>query len=259
MVPNLFPSTFLTFDHSLTSSTREKKTISSILSSFHFRLKFSEAYLFHLTDICSSLYYCWIIAACANLVPSRRLHWVFSFFLLCSADPCTAILCCVVSTVCLFFNSLYTRRAVKCADPRDQKVKRLLRKLRRRENRKAIRTTWLLPHDNLPVMSEVRYKLLYSFMSVTTSSNKVQNNRIDLKSDQMYPAKSRQCDLWMLIRGTEGQLLNYFHVTWDIYFSSSCDYQDKKDNWAILNVEWWSTVKYGEKIIVISTFVYAKT
>ncbi|KAG8003663.1 DNA polymerase epsilon subunit 4 [Nibea albiflora] len=49
---------------------------------------------------------------------------------------------------------LYTRRAVKCADPRDQKVKRLLRKLRRRENRKAIRTTWLLPHDNLPVMSE---------------------------------------------------------------------------------------------------------
>ncbi|XP_054459417.1 chemokine (C-C motif) ligand 44 [Anoplopoma fimbria] len=47
---------------------------------------------------------------------------------------------------------LYTKKAVKCADPRDRKVKRLLRKLLRRQN-KAHRM-WLLPHDNLPVMSE---------------------------------------------------------------------------------------------------------
>uniref|UniRef100_A0A8C4IVW3 Chemokine interleukin-8-like domain-containing protein n=1 Tax=Dicentrarchus labrax TaxID=13489 RepID=A0A8C4IVW3_DICLA len=65
---------------------------------------------------------------------------------------------------------LYTKKAVKCADPRDRKVKRLLRKLMR-QRRKAHRTMWLLPHDNLPVMSEVRYKLLYSNKTVTTSCN----------------------------------------------------------------------------------------
>ncbi|XP_035508531.1 chemokine (C-C motif) ligand 44 [Morone saxatilis] len=48
---------------------------------------------------------------------------------------------------------LYTKKAVKCADPRDRKVKRLLRKLMR-QRRKDHRTMWLLPHDNLPVMSE---------------------------------------------------------------------------------------------------------
>ncbi|KAK2835563.1 hypothetical protein Q5P01_016047 [Channa striata] len=49
---------------------------------------------------------------------------------------------------------LYTKKAVKCADPRDQKVKRLVRKLLRRDRLKNHRTMWLLPHDNLPVMSE---------------------------------------------------------------------------------------------------------
>uniref|UniRef100_A0A667W7X0 Chemokine interleukin-8-like domain-containing protein n=1 Tax=Myripristis murdjan TaxID=586833 RepID=A0A667W7X0_9TELE len=52
---------------------------------------------------------------------------------------------------------LYTKKAVKCADPRDRKVKRLLRKLLQRQRTKAQRTMWLLPHDNLPVMSEVRH------------------------------------------------------------------------------------------------------
>lgn len=49
---------------------------------------------------------------------------------------------------------LYTKKAVKCADPKDRKVKRLLRKLMLRQRTKAHRTMWLLPHDNLPVMSE---------------------------------------------------------------------------------------------------------
>ncbi|XP_041791886.1 chemokine (C-C motif) ligand 44 [Chaetodon auriga] len=49
---------------------------------------------------------------------------------------------------------LYTKKAVKCADPRDRKVKRLLRKLLQRQRTKAHRTMWLLPHDYLPVMSE---------------------------------------------------------------------------------------------------------
>ncbi|KAA0707943.1 hypothetical protein E1301_Tti009579 [Triplophysa tibetana] len=46
---------------------------------------------------------------------------------------------------------LYTKKAVKCADPRDRKVKRLLRKLSQRQGAKSRRTMWL----NLPVMSEV--------------------------------------------------------------------------------------------------------
>ncbi|XP_034557400.1 chemokine (C-C motif) ligand 44 [Notolabrus celidotus] len=49
---------------------------------------------------------------------------------------------------------LYTKKAVKCADPRDRKVKRLLRKLLQRQRTKAHGTMWLLPRDNLPVMSE---------------------------------------------------------------------------------------------------------
>ncbi|XP_029003840.1 chemokine (C-C motif) ligand 44 [Betta splendens] len=44
---------------------------------------------------------------------------------------------------------LYTKKAVKCADPRDRKVKRLLRKLLRR-----LKSKWVFPRDNLPVMSE---------------------------------------------------------------------------------------------------------
>ncbi|KTF78791.1 hypothetical protein cypCar_00012287 [Cyprinus carpio] len=50
---------------------------------------------------------------------------------------------------------LYTKKVVKCADPRDKKVKRLLRKLNQRLGAKAHRTMWLHPHMNLPVMSEV--------------------------------------------------------------------------------------------------------
>ncbi|XP_038856262.1 chemokine (C-C motif) ligand 44 [Salvelinus namaycush] len=49
---------------------------------------------------------------------------------------------------------LYTKKAVKCADPRDRRVKRLLRKLLQRQRTKAHRTMWLHPHGNLPVMSE---------------------------------------------------------------------------------------------------------
>ena len=68
---------------------------------------------------------------------------------------------------------------MKCADPRDRKVKRLLRKLLQRQRTKAHRTMWLLPHDNLPVMSEVRYKLLYSYVAVTYS------NPLDVKSNKI--------------------------------------------------------------------------
>ncbi|XP_041694450.1 C-C motif chemokine 21 isoform X1 [Coregonus clupeaformis] len=50
---------------------------------------------------------------------------------------------------------LYTKKVVKCADPRDRKVKRLLRKLLQRQRTKAHRIMWLHPHGNLPVMSEV--------------------------------------------------------------------------------------------------------
>lgn len=50
---------------------------------------------------------------------------------------------------------LYTKKAVKCADPRDRKVKRLLRKLFQRQGAKARRTMWLHPHITLPVMSEI--------------------------------------------------------------------------------------------------------
>ncbi|XP_004554996.1 chemokine (C-C motif) ligand 44 [Maylandia zebra] len=50
---------------------------------------------------------------------------------------------------------LYTKKAVKCADPRDRKVKRLLRKLIQRQRDKARQTKWFLS-DNLPVMSEVK-------------------------------------------------------------------------------------------------------
>ncbi|KAL2089807.1 hypothetical protein ACEWY4_014495 [Coilia grayii] len=50
---------------------------------------------------------------------------------------------------------LYTKRAVKCADPRDRKVQRLLRKLRQRQAMKTHKTMWLHPHMNLPVMAEV--------------------------------------------------------------------------------------------------------
>ncbi|CAB1324476.1 unnamed protein product [Coregonus sp. 'balchen'] len=49
---------------------------------------------------------------------------------------------------------LYTKKVVKCADPRDRKVKRLLRKLLQRQRTKAHRIMWLHPHGNLPVMSE---------------------------------------------------------------------------------------------------------
>ncbi|XP_030640081.1 chemokine (C-C motif) ligand 44 [Chanos chanos] len=49
---------------------------------------------------------------------------------------------------------LYTKKAVKCADPGDRRVRRLLRKLDQRQRAKAHRTTWLHPHMNLPIISE---------------------------------------------------------------------------------------------------------
>lgn len=50
---------------------------------------------------------------------------------------------------------LYTKKTVKCADPRDKKMKRLLRKLSQRPGVKARWPMWPNPHMNLPVMSEV--------------------------------------------------------------------------------------------------------
>ncbi|KAJ8408286.1 hypothetical protein AAFF_G00257000 [Aldrovandia affinis] len=52
---------------------------------------------------------------------------------------------------------LYTKKAVKCADPRDRKVKRLLRKLIQRQRTKAHSTMWL--QGNLPVMTEVDHSI----------------------------------------------------------------------------------------------------
>ncbi|KPP58616.1 C-C motif chemokine 20-like, partial [Scleropages formosus] len=51
--------------------------------------------------------------------------------------------------------SLYTKRVVKCADPQDKRVKRLLRKLNQRQRSKAHPPMWFHPHRNLPVMAEV--------------------------------------------------------------------------------------------------------
>lgn len=50
---------------------------------------------------------------------------------------------------------LYTKKLVKCADPRDRKVKRLLKKLRQRA--KAHKSMQVLPQRHLPVMSTVSY------------------------------------------------------------------------------------------------------
>lgn len=50
---------------------------------------------------------------------------------------------------------LYTKRAVKCANPMDRKVKRLLRKLYLRQRTKVHSTIWLHTHGNLPAMAEV--------------------------------------------------------------------------------------------------------
>ncbi|XP_053094235.1 chemokine (C-C motif) ligand 44 isoform X1 [Pangasianodon hypophthalmus] len=47
---------------------------------------------------------------------------------------------------------LYTKKVVKCADPRDRKVKRLLKKLRQRA--KAHKSMQVLPQRHLPVMSK---------------------------------------------------------------------------------------------------------
>ncbi|XP_061593117.1 chemokine (C-C motif) ligand 44 isoform X1 [Cololabis saira] len=48
----------------------------------------------------------------------------------------------------------YTKKSVKCADPRDRRVKRLLRKLLQRPRIKMHQTVWFPSRDNLPVMSE---------------------------------------------------------------------------------------------------------
>uniref|UniRef100_A0A673X546 Chemokine (C-C motif) ligand 44 n=1 Tax=Salmo trutta TaxID=8032 RepID=A0A673X546_SALTR len=67
---------------------------------------------------------------------------------------------------------LYTKKAVKCADPRDRRVKRLLRKLLQRQRTKAHRTMWLHPHGNLPVMSE-RLLILTQPSLLTLQSSRV--------------------------------------------------------------------------------------
>ncbi|XP_018601371.1 chemokine (C-C motif) ligand 44 isoform X2 [Scleropages formosus] len=51
---------------------------------------------------------------------------------------------------------LYTKRVVKCADPQDKRVKRLLRKLNQRQRSKAHPPMWFHPHRNLPVMAEAK-------------------------------------------------------------------------------------------------------
>ncbi|XP_048833460.1 chemokine (C-C motif) ligand 44 [Brienomyrus brachyistius] len=51
---------------------------------------------------------------------------------------------------------LYTKKSVKCADPRDKRVKRLMRKLTQRQRSKARTTMWLHPHRNLPAMAEAK-------------------------------------------------------------------------------------------------------
>ncbi|XP_015221248.2 chemokine (C-C motif) ligand 44 [Lepisosteus oculatus] len=51
---------------------------------------------------------------------------------------------------------LYTKRAVKCADPRDRKVKRLLMKLTQRQRTKAQRSMWPQPQGYLPLITEAK-------------------------------------------------------------------------------------------------------
>ncbi|XP_026160928.1 chemokine (C-C motif) ligand 44 [Mastacembelus armatus] len=48
---------------------------------------------------------------------------------------------------------LYTKKAVKCGDPKDPRVRRLMRKITQREKAKARQIMWM-QHDNLPAMSE---------------------------------------------------------------------------------------------------------
>ncbi|XP_062869344.1 chemokine (C-C motif) ligand 44 [Trichomycterus rosablanca] len=50
---------------------------------------------------------------------------------------------------------VYTKRVVKCADPRDRKVQRLLKKLAKRHS--AQKNMWLHPSKNLPAVSEEMY------------------------------------------------------------------------------------------------------
>lgn len=58
-----------------------------------------------------------------------------------------------LSWLCVNLDRLYTKKMVKCADPRDRKVKRLLKKLRQRA--KAHKSIKVLPQRHLPVMSKV--------------------------------------------------------------------------------------------------------
>ncbi|CDQ65105.1 unnamed protein product [Oncorhynchus mykiss] len=94
-----------------------------------------------------------------NKPPKKKLSSLANF-----VEALALLKPCCISTVCtlegcrgecsLSVLLLYTKKAVKCADPRDRKVKRLLRKLLQRQRTKAHRIMWLYPHGNLPVMSE---------------------------------------------------------------------------------------------------------
>ncbi|XP_067243550.1 chemokine (C-C motif) ligand 44 [Chanodichthys erythropterus] len=79
--------------------------------------------------------------------------------------------------------SLYTKKAVKCADPRDRKVKRLLRKLNQRTAAKAHRTMWPHRHMNLPVMSEVdvvnsQKMNKLCIVSITYTSSSIESSKL---------------------------------------------------------------------------------
>lgn len=96
-------------------------------------------------------------------VPLKGLFFCVNFLFVCSRQLCVHISCKI-------FHSFYTKKAVKCADPRDRKVKRLLRKLQQRQRTKAHRTPWFFRHDNLPVMSEVRFQSFHKYFFCTCSS-----------------------------------------------------------------------------------------
>nr|AXF84155.1 chemokine ligand 44 [Ctenopharyngodon idella] len=78
---------------------------------------------------------------------------------------------------------LYTKKAVKCADPRDRKVKRLLRKLNQRMGAKSHRTMWPHRHMNLPVMSEVdvvnsQKMNKLCIVSITYTSSSIESSKL---------------------------------------------------------------------------------
>lgn len=76
---------------------------------------------------------------------------------------------------------------------------------------------WLLPHDNLPVMSEVKYN-----MAATTYNN------------TLYIGCAKMTFNQINIDNLVTVLILRIYVTCHLF---SCDLQDKKDNWEVLNTE----------------------